>query len=79
MSPERYKDAFQPGTLIVMSERVRFICASYTEGVIMFFIVKSVQCRAYYRGFEGNQQVTQDKKHAKQFSCGAGCQQHDDD
>ena len=29
-------------------------------------------------GCEGNQRVTEDEKNAKQISCGAGCQQHDD-
>ena len=42
MSPERNKDVVQPGTLIVMSERVRFIWASNTAGVIMFSSVKSL-------------------------------------
>ena len=40
MSPERNKDVVQPGTLIVMCERFRFIQASNTAGVIMFFSVK---------------------------------------
>ena len=34
MSPERKKYVIQPGTLIVMSERVRFIWASNTTRVI---------------------------------------------
>ena len=42
MSPERNKDAVQPGTFIAMSERVRFIWASNTAGVIMFVSVKSL-------------------------------------
>ena len=39
----------------------------------------SEQYRAHYRGCEGSQLVTQGEKHARHFSCGAGCQQHDDD
>ena len=42
MSPERNKDVVQPGTIIVMSERVRFIWASNTAGVIMFVSVNSL-------------------------------------
>ena len=45
MSPERNKNVVQPGTFIVMCERVRFIWASNTTCVLVFPSVKSL-CRA---------------------------------
>ena len=38
-----------------------------------------MQFRAHYRGFEGSQRATLGEKHARHFSRGAECQQHDDD
>ena len=39
MAPERNKDVVQSGTLIVLRERIRFIWASNTAGVITFVSV----------------------------------------
>ena len=39
----------------------------------------SVQHTALFKECEGNQRVTQGEKHMRLSSCGARCQQHDDD
>ena len=57
MAPQRNKDVLLPGTLIVMSERVRLIWASNTTGVIMFRSVKSL-CSA--------ETITEDAEEANQ-------------
>ena len=80
MSPEGKKDVIQPASLIVTSERVRFMWASNAAGVIVLCSAKSpCSTQTHCRGCEGSQQVTQGEKHTRHFSCEAGCQQHDDD
>ena len=53
MSPEKNKNVVQPGTLIVMCKRVRFIWASNTASVIMFVSVNS---------FRNTEPITEDAK-----------------
>ena len=79
MSRERNKDVVKSGTFIVMSESQVHWGIQHGKCDHVLQSETFVQCRAHYRGCEGSQRVTKDGKHAKQFSCGAGCQQHDDD
>ena len=53
MSPERNKNVVQPGTFIVMCERVRFIWATNTARIIVLFSLKCL-CSA--------EPITQDAK-----------------
>ena len=69
------KDDKKPGTLIVMRE------SQVHQGIQHGLCGRSLSpcSTVHYRGFEGSQLAIQAEMHAKQFSCGAQCQQHDDD